>query len=83
MYAVQMSVVASDAFLTIKKDSVSLADFKWAIFSLNDILIESIWLGNNGETFSENSSENFFASTSRSTVDKKHFVENSWFQNLI
>ena len=27
-----------------------LADFKWAIFSLNDVSTESIWLGNNGET---------------------------------
>ena len=38
--AVQTSgyVVASDAFSTIEKEAVSLANFKWAIFSLNDIL---------------------------------------------
>ena len=33
---------------------------------LNEILMESIWLGNNGEALSENLLENFLASTSRS-----------------
>ena len=31
------------------KKAISLVDFKWAIFSLNDVLMKSIWLGNNGE----------------------------------
>ena len=50
--------MASDAFSTIKKEAISLADFKRAIFSLNDVLMKSIWLGNNGETLSENLLEN-------------------------
>ena len=68
MHAVQTSrqVVASDTFSTIKKEAISLAQFKWAIFSLNVILMESIWLENNGERLSENLLENFLASTSRS-----------------
>ena len=56
----------SDAFSRIKKEAISLAYFKWAIFSLNDVLMESIWLGNNEETLSESFLENFLASTSRS-----------------
>ena len=46
--------MASDAFSTIKKEAISLADFKYAIFSLNDVLMENIWLGNKEETLSEN-----------------------------
>ena len=44
MYAVQMSrqVVASDAFLKIEKEAISLADFNWAIFYLKNVLMESI-----------------------------------------
>ena len=58
--------MASDAFSTIKKEDISLADFNWAIFSLNDVLMESIWLGNNQETLSQNLLENFLAAASRS-----------------
>ena len=61
----RQEVVASDAFLTMKKETISLADFKWGIFSLNDVLMESIWLRNNGETLSESLLENFLASISR------------------
>ena len=38
----RQEVVASDAFSTMKKETVSLADFKRAIFFLNDVLMESI-----------------------------------------
>ena len=55
--------MANDAFSTIKKEANSLADFKWAIFSLNDVLTESVWLGNNGEMLSED-------------PDEKHLIEN-------
>ena len=53
--------MASDAFSTIKKGAITLADFKWAIFSLYDVLMESTRLGNNGETLSENLLETFLA----------------------
>ena len=55
--------MANDAFSTIKKEASSLADFKWAIFSLNDVLTESVCLGNNGEMLSED-------------PDEKHLIEN-------
>ena len=58
--------MVSDAFSTIKKEAISLADFKLAIFTQNDVLMDGIWLGNNGETLSEDLLENFLASTSRS-----------------
>ena len=53
------------AFIAIKKEAISLADFKWGIFFLCNVLMESIWLGNNAETLSENWFENFLVSTSR------------------
>ena len=34
--------MANDAFSTIKKEAIFLAGLKWAIFSLNDVLIESL-----------------------------------------
>ena len=62
--------MANNAFSTIKKEIISLVDFKGAIFALNHVLMESIWLGNNGETVLENC----LASTSN--PDEKHFIEN-------
>ena len=53
--------MASDAFSTIKKEAISFENFEWAIFSPNDALMESIWLGNYGETLAENLLKNFLA----------------------
>ena len=64
--------MASDAFSTIKKETIFLADFNCTIFSLNDVLMESIWLGNNGKMLSEHFLENFLASTS--SRDEKHLI---------
>ena len=43
-------------------------------FSLNDVLMESIWPGNNGETLSENLLKNFLVQPQ--DPDEKHLIEN-------
>ena len=48
------------------KKAISTVHFKWAIFSLNNVLMERIWVGNNEETLLVKLLENFLASTSRS-----------------
>ena len=62
--------MASDAFSAIRKEAISLADFKWAIFSLKDVLMESIWLGNNGKRY-----QKIFLLQPQDP-DEKHLIEN-------
>ena len=67
--------MASDAFSTIKKEAIFLVDFKWAIFFLINVLMESIWLGNNGERHYQKNCLKIFL-LQLQDPDEKHLIEN-------